>query len=82
MLYLTKEYKFCAAHRYWNDKWSDKKNEKVFGEDVKIHGHNYYLAITVKGTINNDSGFNQKVNFSLQLGYATATAPLGPDSHG
>ena len=57
MLYLTKEYKFCAAHRYWNDKWSDKKNEKVFGDDIKIHGHNYYLAITVKGNINNDSGF-------------------------
>ena len=33
-------------------------------------------------TLNNDSGFNQKVNFSLQLGYATATDPLGPDSHG
>ena len=57
MIYLTKEYKFCAAHRYWNEQWSDKKNKEVFGDDVKIHGHNYDLLVTVKGEINNDSGF-------------------------
>ena len=57
MIYLTKEYKFCAAHRYWNDTWSDKKNEIIFGDDIRIHGHNYALFITVKGKINNDSGF-------------------------
>ena len=57
MIYLTKQYKFCAAHRYWNDAWSDKKNEIIFGDDIRIHGHNYTLFITVKGKINNDSGF-------------------------
>ena len=57
MIYLTKEYKFCAAHRYWNEQWSDKKNKEVFGDDVKIHGHNYDLLVTVKGKINNGSGF-------------------------
>ena len=57
MIYLTKQYKFCAAHRYWNDNWSDQKNKEVFDEDVRIHGHNYILSITVKGMINNDSGF-------------------------
>ena len=49
MVYLTKEYKFCAAHKYWNSSWSNKKNKEVFGEDINIHGHNYLLAITVKG---------------------------------
>ena len=57
MPYLTKQYKFCAAHRYWNKNWPDKKNYDIFGEDVKIHGHNYTLDITIHGTINNDSGF-------------------------
>ena len=57
MIYLTKQYKFCAAHKYWNDNWSDQKNKKVFGEDIRIHGHNYILSITVKGIINDDSGF-------------------------
>ena len=57
MIYLTKQYKFCAAHKYWNDNWSDQKNIEVFDEDVKVHGHNYTLSITVKGKIDNDSGF-------------------------
>ena len=57
MIYLTKQYKFCAAHKYWNKDWSDQKNIEVFDEDVKVHGHNYSLSITVKGKINNSSGF-------------------------
>ena len=57
MIYLTKQYKFCAAHRYWNENWTKEKNLKVFGEDVKIHGHNYILSITLKGQINPGSGF-------------------------
>ena len=57
MLYLTKQYKFCAAHRYWNSNWSDEKNFQVFGEDVRIHGHNYTLDITISGHINDESGF-------------------------
>tara|TARA_B100000029_G_scaffold478620_1_gene524901 strand:+ start:2909 stop:3337 length:429 start_codon:yes stop_codon:yes gene_type:complete len=57
MPYLTKQYKFCAAHRYWNKKWTAKKNKSVFADDVKIHGHNYKLDITISGPINSDSGF-------------------------
>ena len=57
MIYLTKQYKFCAAHKYWNNNWSDQKNKEVFDEDIKIHGHNYTLSITVKGKIDSDSGF-------------------------
>ena len=49
---ITKEYKFCAAHRYWNDKWSKEENFNVFGDDIRNHGHNYILRITVKGKIN------------------------------
>ena len=57
MSYLTKQYKFCAAHRYWNPNWSEAKNYEIFGEDVRIHGHNYILDITINGPINEDSGF-------------------------
>jgi 6-pyruvoyltetrahydropterin/6-carboxytetrahydropterin synthase len=57
MPYLTKQYKFCAAHRYWNPNWSDEKNYQIFGEDVRIHGHNYTLDVTISGPINDESGF-------------------------
>tara|TARA_B110000438_G_C15422477_1_gene482537 strand:+ start:170 stop:574 length:405 start_codon:yes stop_codon:yes gene_type:complete len=57
MINLTKQYKFCAAHRYWNESWAEEKNNEVFGDDVRIHGHNYILSITLKGEINEESGF-------------------------
>jgi len=49
MPYITKQFKFCAAHRYWNDNWTNEKNKKIFEDDVKVHGHNYELDITIKG---------------------------------
>jgi len=30
---------------------------EVFGEDTKVHGHNYTLEITVKGEIDPSTGF-------------------------
>ena len=69
MPYLTKQYKFCAAHRYWNDKWSKEDNFKHFGDDIYIHGHNYTLDITIKGEIDPDTGFIidlQKLNEIVQ----------------
>jgi len=57
MPYITKQFKFCAAHKYWNPSWDKDKNFDVFGDDIKIHGHNYILDITVTGPINQDSGF-------------------------
>ena len=57
MPFITKQFKLCAAHKYWNDKWDKDQNYKVFGDDIKVHGHNYILDITITGPINQDSGF-------------------------
>ena len=57
MQYLTKTFYFCAAHRYGHKDWSDAKNTEVFGVDAKNHGHNYTLEVTVKGSINPETGF-------------------------
>tara|TARA_B100000579_G_C22828644_1_gene854669 strand:+ start:212 stop:625 length:414 start_codon:yes stop_codon:yes gene_type:complete len=57
MPYITKQFKFCAAHKYWNDNWSDEKNKEIFEDDIRIHGHNYELDITISGIPSEDSGF-------------------------
>jgi len=57
MPFITKQYKFCAAHKYWKAEWSKEENKNVFGKDIYIHGHNYLLDITISGPINKDSGF-------------------------
>ena len=44
-------------NQYWNKNWTKKENEEIFGDDVKIHGHNYDLFVTISGPIDNESGF-------------------------
>lgn len=58
LVYLTRREHFNAAHKLWNDNWSQEKNFEVFGKcsNVNWHGHNYDLFITVKGTPNPDTG--------------------------
>ena len=55
---LTRIYYFSAAHRLHNDKFSDKKNKKIFGKcnNPKGHGHDYYVELSVKGAISPDTG--------------------------
>ena len=57
MPFITKQFKFCAAHKYWNDNWTDEKNKKIFEDDIRIHGHNYELDITISGKPCSESGF-------------------------
>jgi len=51
MVYLTRVYRFCAAHRLHNPNLSDEENRELFGKcnNPHGHGHNYTLEITVKG---------------------------------
>jgi 6-pyruvoyltetrahydropterin/6-carboxytetrahydropterin synthase len=57
MIILTKRFKFCAAHRYRNKDWSEDRNAAVFGDDYKIHGHNYELEVSLTGPIDPETGF-------------------------
>src|SRR6476646_6557644 len=58
MIYLTRKEHFNAAHRLFNPKWSDEKNEATFGKcaNKHFHGHNYNLFVTVKGKTDPDTG--------------------------
>lgn len=59
MVYLTRLEHFNAAHKLFNPNWSKEQNEEVFGAcaNENWHGHNFELYVTVKGTINADTGF-------------------------
>jgi 6-pyruvoyltetrahydropterin/6-carboxytetrahydropterin synthase len=59
MIYLTRVEHFNAAHKLYNPDWDKEKNEEVFGKcaNENWHGHNYELFVTVKGEVNNDTGF-------------------------
>jgi len=59
MVYLTRRETFNAAHRLFNNNWSEEKNFEVFGKcaNKNWHGHNYQLFVTVKGDADAETGF-------------------------
>lgn len=59
MVYLTRVEHFNAAHKLYNEEWSEEKNLEVFGKcaNPNWHGHNYELYVTVKGNPHPETGF-------------------------
>jgi len=59
MVYLTRVEHFNAAHRLYNENWSEEKNREVFGKcaNANWHGHNYELHLTIKGDPHPETGF-------------------------
>jgi len=58
-IYITRRETFNAAHKLYNEKWSEEKNEEVFGKcaNANWHGHNFSIWVTVKGIPEPDTGF-------------------------
>ncbi len=59
MVYLTRVEHFNAAHKLYNEHWTEEENKEVFGKcaNTNWHGHNYELHVTVKGVPSVDTGF-------------------------
>jgi len=57
MIVLNKVFHFCAAHRYGNPSFTEEENLKAFGEDLRLHGHNYELTVSVTGEVDERTGF-------------------------
>lgn len=58
-VYISRKEHFNAAHKLWNESWTEEKNESVFGKcaNKNWHGHNFVLIVSVKGTPREDTGF-------------------------
>jgi 6-pyruvoyltetrahydropterin/6-carboxytetrahydropterin synthase len=57
MLYITRKEHFSASHKLENPALSLKRNEEVFGKCSSLHGHNYYLEVTLAGEADPESGY-------------------------
>jgi len=56
---VSRKAHFNAAHRLYNNEWTDARNADVFGKcaNPNYHGHNYELIVSVKGEIHPETGF-------------------------
>ena len=50
MIYFSEKFEFAAAHKLWNEKFSEQKNVEIFGRCANPagHGHNYIVEVTIK----------------------------------
>ena len=46
---LTRVYHFSAAHRLENPALTAEDNARQYGMCARLHGHNYYLEVTMRG---------------------------------
>lgn len=56
---LERRYRFSASHLYRRPDWSEEENRRQFGKCANLpgHGHNYRLAITLRGDPDPLTGF-------------------------
>ncbi len=59
MMYLTRKCEFSASHYYHNPDFTIEENRRIFGKcnNPHGHGHNYTLEVTVKGSVDQRTGF-------------------------
>lgn len=53
---LSGSYSICAAHRLFNQAWTEEKNRKIFGHCYDLHGHEYKIIITITGSLDPETG--------------------------
>lgn len=58
MVYLTRRYRFSAAHRLHTEALSPEQNARVYGKcnNPLGHGHNYVLEVTLAGRVDGATG--------------------------
>ena len=59
MVTVSRKAHFNAAHRLYNNEWTDARNATIFGKcaNRNYHGHNYELVVSVTGEIHPETGF-------------------------
>lgn len=66
---VSRKAHFNAAHRLYNNEWTDARNAEIFGKcaNPNFHGHNYELIVSVKGEIHPETGFVMDMKVLKQL---------------
>lgn len=78
MVYLTRQVRFSAAHRYFLPNRSDEENMRLFGstEGPSGHGHDYLCEITIRGETDPETGLVMNLAELKQLLEECLVEPL------
>jgi len=53
---ITKMFTFDSAHRLFNPKLTDDENKKIFGKCFNLHGHTFFLNVSVEDEADSKTG--------------------------
>lgn len=75
---LSRKAHFNAAHRLYRKDWSFEKNQAIFGKcnSPNFHGHNYELIVSVRGNINQETGYVMDIKDISDLIYIEVEVPF------
>lgn len=57
MIFITRKEHFSASHKLENPALTEEQNIEIFGKCNHLHGHNYYMEVTLCGTPEPESGY-------------------------
>lgn len=52
---LTKLYQLSCLHRHHNPDLSDVENEELYGKCSQVHGHEYGIEVTLRGSVHSET---------------------------
>ncbi len=67
MIEITRVYHFSAAHRLESPRLTPALNAELYGPCARVHGHNYYVEVTLAGVPDEVTGM------AVDLGRVDAT---------
>ena len=74
---LIRRVRFRASHHYGRSEWSEERNRRAFGPQVRTHAHEWTLDVEVVGPIDDETGF---VTDLVALDHALARLTEGLDA--
>lgn len=57
MIFITRKEHFSSSHMLENTALSKEQNMEIFGKCNHLHGHNYYMEVTLCGIPDPESGY-------------------------
>ena len=75
---VTRRLQFNAAHRVHNPALSDDENTRIFGKcnNPNWHGHNYILDVSVRGPIDERTGYVIDLSALKELAWDTVIGQI------
>ena len=76
MVYLSRTETFSSAHRLNRRRMDGQTNSQLYGKCNSLHGHNFKVEVTIKGTVDPTNGTLLEADILKNIIYETVMKTL------